>query len=160
MPPPPRPVVQSSPKMNPSVIQAAPTVYTTPPVKKIEVSARLISAASCSFSLITLASSAGGDPRTAGPDGRQGLELRGCSDWPQHAGDRARTARGQCPECPEMMGAVVLSVSGTYSHCPIDRAGAGAGRQEEDEAGEAEALYPDRGRHVLGGSESPGVGYR
>ncbi|MEE6482101.1 hypothetical protein FKM82_013148 [Ascaphus truei] len=36
MPPPPRPVVQPAPKISPSVIQAAPTVYTAPPVKKQE----------------------------------------------------------------------------------------------------------------------------
>ncbi|XP_063798250.1 RNA-binding protein 42 [Pseudophryne corroboree] len=36
MPPPSRPMVQSSPKVNPTVIQAAPTVYTAPPVKKVE----------------------------------------------------------------------------------------------------------------------------
>ncbi|XP_053307620.1 RNA-binding protein 42 [Spea bombifrons] len=36
MPPPPRPSVQPSPKMNPTVIQAAPTVYTAPPVRKVE----------------------------------------------------------------------------------------------------------------------------
>ncbi|CAI9589683.1 unnamed protein product [Staurois parvus] len=36
LPPPARPVVQSSPKINPTVIQAAPTVYTVPPVRKVE----------------------------------------------------------------------------------------------------------------------------